>query len=92
MFAAADAEIGATFGLAYVLTAVAFGAVLLALVLYAAWATRDGRKGRVERWLDRRRDIRVGWARIAQPLERGDERVLGAVVEQEHAVRERVSR
>lgn len=58
--------------------ALSLAAVLVAILLYAAWATRDGRKGFVERWLENRFARRA-----ARALDNGDARTLRAVVEME---------
>lgn len=71
-------DTAAPFTLAYVADAIALAATLVAILLYAVWATRDGRKGIVERWLDSRLARRA-----TQALDNGDARTLRAVVEME---------
>lgn len=53
----------------WALGAVTTGMLLAGLLIYALWATRDGRFGPVEAWLDRRLDRRRERARQenAQP-------------------------
>lgn len=83
--AAADPGLGTTFTFVSALSAVAVGMSLAGLLIYAAWSTRGGRKGFVERWLDSRLARRA-----ARALDNGDANVLRAVTERD-THRERVT-
>lgn len=80
ILAAADPGVASNFTIVSALSAIGVGMSLAALLVYAAWTVRGGRKGAVERWLESRLARRA-----ARALDRGDEQIRRAVLEHEDA-------